>query len=72
MFKPYQKYTRAEIERMAGAKMTHNVMSYGVIYSVLDSLRQQYDFALYPYNDGDGLILIAVDGEIPQGPEVRQ
>lgn len=69
MFQPDRKYSLAEIETLTGHPPTRTPMSYAVVYSVIGPDYTQYDFILFPYDDGDALILVAVDGEIPSREE---
>lgn len=64
-FKPLTKYTLAEL----GPSATSDRMSFGHMAAVVSDDWTQYDFMMYPFNDGDAWFLVAVDGEMPTASE---
>ena len=63
-FEPYTKYQESDIERIAGPPNKIKMSLY-TVWSVLIE-NTQYDFLPFAFADGDALVLIAVDGRMPQ------
>ena len=64
--KPNTVYSLDQITQIAGQRPIKSHLSYGTVWSVVDlKTYSQYTFVFYPFNEGNGYILIAVDGEPP-------
>lgn len=57
-------YSLDEIERISGRLATVNQLSYATIAAVIIG-NDQYDFVFYPFSEGEGWTLIAVNGDPP-------
>ena len=70
LFLPLRKYDLAEIAIISDYRPTYD--GNGRFASVVATDNSQYNFVFYPFTDGDGWVLIAVDGELPSTEAVVQ